>query len=593
MWTFLGIASFIYVYKKCGDLLSYANKELLLSAVLFFSLGLLLSYRYHFGAPRQRQQRPHLGMLSHALSALPLVGFFWAKPAAGSRRVEQPRPRKGKIEASVSDMHLTEAASVTALSPQYDPEVIVVGSGVLGSSLATVLARDGRKVTVIERDLKEPDRIVGELLQPGGFNTLKDLGLEDTVEGIDAQTVNGYIIHDLESKSEVEIPFPASEDGRVLSGRSFHHGQFIMGLRRAAMAEPNAKFIEGTVTQLLEEDDCVVGVQYKDKETGDTKELHAPLTVVADGLFSKFRKNLVSQKVTVSSHFVGCILKDAPQFKTNYAELVLAKTSPVLIYQISSTETRVLVDIRGEMPKNLKEYMLESVHPQLPDHLKEPFLLAVQNDRLRTMPASFLPPSAVNKKGVYDEIKWVEGRRSSLSFFFHPGVLLLGDAYNIRHPLTGGGMSVALNDVKIWRGLLQDIPDLYEDSDVLKAKKAFYWSRKKSHSFVVNILAQALYELFAATDDSLHQLKRACFHYFRLGGECVSGPVGLLSVLSPKPMVLIGHFFAVALYAVYFCFKSEPWVTMPRAFLSSGAVLYRSCSVIFPLIYSEMKSLVY
>lgn len=30
--------------------------------------------------------------------------------------------------------------------------------------------------------------------------------------------------------------------------------------------------------------------------------------------------------------------------------------------------------------------------------------------------------------------------------------------------------------------------------------------------------------------DSLHQLRKACFHYFRLGGECVSGPVGLLSV---------------------------------------------------------------
>ncbi|POI32351.1 hypothetical protein CIB84_003897 [Bambusicola thoracicus] len=245
-------------------------------------------------------------------------------------------------------------------------------------------------------------------------------------------------------------------------------------------------------------------IMYSDLAANDNKkaELHAPLTVVADGLFSKFRKNLISQKVTVSSHFVGCILKDAPQFKTNYAELVLAKTSPVLIYKISSTETRVLVDIRGEMPKNLKEYMLESIHPQM------------------------------------------------------PGVLLLGDAYNIRHPLTGGGMSVVLNDVKIWRSLLQDIPDLYEDSDILK-------------------------------------LKRACFHYFRLGGECVSGPVGLLSVLSPKPMVLIGHFFAVALYAVYFCFKSESWITMPRAFFSSGAILYRSCSVIFPLIYSEMKSLIY
>ncbi|NWU65605.1 ERG1 monooxygenase, partial [Pterocles burchelli] len=572
MWTFLGIASFIYVYKKCGDLMTYANKEVLLSVLVFFSLGLLLSYRYHFRGPKQQQQRKtHLGMLSDVLSALPLVGFFWAKPTSGSQQVEQSKSRKGKREVNLSDVYLTETATNATLLPPYDPEIIIVGSGVLGSSLATALSRDGRKVTVIERELKEPDRIVGELLQPGGFNALKDLGLEDTVEGIDSQTVNGYIIHDIESKSEVEIPYPRSGDGCVASGRSFHHGQFIMGLRRAAMAEPNAKFIEGTVLQLLEEDDCVVGVQYKDKETGDTKELHAALTVVADGLFSKFRKNLVSNKVTVSSHFVGCILKDAPQFKADYAELVLAKTSPVLIYRISSTETRVLVDIRGEMPKNLKQYMIDNIHPQLPDHLKEPFLIAIQNDRLRTMPASFLPPSAVNKKGV----------------------LLLGDAYNIRHPLTGGGMSVILNDVKIWRRLFQDIPDLYEDFDVLKAKRTFYWARKKSHSFVVNVLAQALYELFSGTDDSLHQLKKACFHYFRLGGECVSGPVGLLSVLSPKPMVLIGHFFAVALYAVYFCFKSESWITMPRAFFSSGAILYRSCSVIFPLIYSEMKYLVY
>lgn len=58
--------------------------------------------------------------------------------------------------------------------------------------------------------------------------------------------------------------------------------------------------------------------------------------------------------------------QDASQFKANYAELVLAKTSPVLIYQISSTETRVLVDIRGKMPKKLKEYMIENIHPQLP-----------------------------------------------------------------------------------------------------------------------------------------------------------------------------------------------------------------------------------
>lgn len=32
----------------------------------------------------------------------------------------------------------------------------------------------------LERDLSEPDRIVGELLQPGGYNALKELGLAGT-----------------------------------------------------------------------------------------------------------------------------------------------------------------------------------------------------------------------------------------------------------------------------------------------------------------------------------------------------------------------------------------------------------------------------
>ena len=43
--------------------------------------------------------------------------------------------------------------------------------------MAVVLGREGRHVTVIERDLKQPDRIVGELLQPGGVKVLEELGL--------------------------------------------------------------------------------------------------------------------------------------------------------------------------------------------------------------------------------------------------------------------------------------------------------------------------------------------------------------------------------------------------------------------------------
>lgn len=95
------------------------------------------------------------------------------------------------------------------------------------------------------------------------------------------------------------------------------------------------------------------------------------------------------------------------------------------------------------------------------------------------MPNSFLPPSLHQSK---------------------PGVLLLGDAFNMRHPLTGAGMSVALNDAMIWRELLLSVPNLLHYDKVISQEKEFLWTRKWSHSFVANILAQALYNLFSASD---------------------------------------------------------------------------------------------
>jgi squalene monooxygenase len=62
-----------------------------------------------------------------------------------------------------------------------------VGAGVVGSACAFALAEQGRSVVVVgalsdpERDWNEPDRIVGELLQPGGVKALESLGLESTL----------------------------------------------------------------------------------------------------------------------------------------------------------------------------------------------------------------------------------------------------------------------------------------------------------------------------------------------------------------------------------------------------------------------------
>ena len=103
---------------------------------------------------------------------------------------------------------------------------------------------------------------------------------------------------------------------------------------------------------------------------------------------------------------------------------------------------------------------------------------SLKSEQIRTMPNSFLPAAPISL----------------------PGLLLLGDALNMRHPLTGAGMSVALNDTLLWRDLLRDVPNLQDHSAVLRCSRQFHWQRKMSHSFVVNILAQALYALFSASD---------------------------------------------------------------------------------------------
>lgn len=56
-------------------------------------------------------------------------------------------------------------------------DIAIIGAGIIGTALAHTLGTQGRSVLLLERDLSEPDRIVGELLQPGGVKMLTKLGL--------------------------------------------------------------------------------------------------------------------------------------------------------------------------------------------------------------------------------------------------------------------------------------------------------------------------------------------------------------------------------------------------------------------------------
>ena len=65
------------------------------------------------------------------------------------------------------------------------------------------------------------------------------------VEGIDCHTVRGYVIHDDQSGTSVHLSYPNDEQGKMLTGRSFHHGRFVMGLRKQARKEPKLAVVLG------------------------------------------------------------------------------------------------------------------------------------------------------------------------------------------------------------------------------------------------------------------------------------------------------------------------------------------------------------
>ncbi|KAG8570159.1 hypothetical protein GDO81_011122 [Engystomops pustulosus] len=167
MWTFLGVATFTYVYKKCDELLSSPRLEVLLALIGCCTIGLVLSLiRYRGRVGSQKQGGP--GIVSRMLNS--------TAPKDMGRGAENG-VRQRKTENHQRSSTDSNGAAVSSSRSGDGPDVVIVGSGVLGSALATVLSRDGRRVAIIERDLKEPDRIVGELLQPGGYQALKDLGL--------------------------------------------------------------------------------------------------------------------------------------------------------------------------------------------------------------------------------------------------------------------------------------------------------------------------------------------------------------------------------------------------------------------------------
>ncbi|GMH13571.1 hypothetical protein Nepgr_015412 [Nepenthes gracilis] len=443
-------------------------------------------------------------------------------------------------------------------------DIIVVGAGVAGSALAYALGKDGWLVHVFERDLTEPDRIVGELLQPGGYSKLIELGLEDCVEDIDAQRVAGIVF--LMKGKRTRMSYPPENIHSDMVGRGFRNGRFIQKMREKAASLPNVRLEQGTVVSLIEEKGTIKGVRYK-PNTGQELTALAPLTIVCDGGFSNLRRSLCNPKVDVPSCAVCMVLENCELPFANHGHVVMADPSLVLMFPISSTEIRCMVDVLGQKVPSISSgemahYLKTKIAPQMPPELYGAFMSAVDKGNIRTTPNRIMAADPCPT----------------------PGALLLGDAFNMRHSLTGGGMTVALSDIVLLRNLLRPVQDLHDSYALCKYLESFHTLRKPMAS-TINILADSMHTVFSASPHKARQeIRKALLDFLGLGSMFTNQALSLYSGLSPRPLSLLLFFFAMAVYGVGRLLL--PFPSRERLWLAAG-LISEATAIVFPIVKAE------
>jgi flavin-dependent dehydrogenase len=161
-------------------------------------------------------------------------------------------------------------------------DVIVIGAGPAGSSAATILAENGRRVLVLERE-RFPRYHIGESLIPFTYQPLERLGMIDQLK--ESAFTKKYSVQFISPDGKASQPFyffNRYDRETVAQTWQVMRADFDLMLLNNAR-ERGAEVIEGiSVKELIWEEKKVIGVRAITKK-GKEKEFYAPLTFDATG----------------------------------------------------------------------------------------------------------------------------------------------------------------------------------------------------------------------------------------------------------------------------------------------------------------------
>jgi flavin-dependent dehydrogenase len=160
-------------------------------------------------------------------------------------------------------------------------DTIIIGGGPAGSTAAALLAEQGLRVIVLERE-KFPRYHIGESLLPFTCHPLQRLGLLDRMRA--SEFVKKYSVQFVSPSGKASQPFYFSTryEPNVAQTWQVLRSEFDLMLMDNARAKGAQILEETTVTELLQEDGRTLGVKARNS-AGTTLEFRAPMTLDCSG----------------------------------------------------------------------------------------------------------------------------------------------------------------------------------------------------------------------------------------------------------------------------------------------------------------------
>jgi 2-polyprenyl-6-methoxyphenol hydroxylase-like FAD-dependent oxidoreductase len=318
------------------------------------------------------------------------------------------------------------------------PQVVIVGAGIGGSALATVLARAGIAVTILEKSLVHVDHVRGEWLAPWGVAETQRLGLYETLLAAGGHHLARHIGYG----DDID---PATAESQLLDFKAFEGAGFkpplcmrhpdMCDLLNVEAIKAGAELLRG-VTDLQVTAAAAPEVRFRHDVI--EHKLNPLIVIGADG-----RNSTVRGQVGIEQH------RD-PTHHLMAGMLVDNTTGWPADLQIFGTEARINFLAFPQSSERVRLYICYATEDKKRFAGADNQARFLDAFRLASVPgseylANGTPSGPCNSYG--NEDSWTDVP-------YVPGVVLIGDAAGHNDPIIGQGLSIAYRDVRIVRDLM-------------------------------------------------------------------------------------------------------------------------------------------